>query len=94
MNEDIKMDEKNPDGNTSVKEKSKKKKADVLYRIYKKESHKDNRCILVGVDEIELAQFNSGEIITVSNEQIKIIGCKVDDEGNITSIPYRWLGVE
>jgi len=94
MDEDIKMDEKNPDRDTSVKEKPKKKKADVLYRLYKKESHKDNKCILTGITEQELAQFNSGEIITVSNEQIKIIGCKVDDEDNITYLPYRWLGVE
>jgi hypothetical protein len=94
MNEDIKMDEKNFNGDPSLKKDSKKKKADVVYRLYKKESHKDNKCILVGITEQELAQFNKGEIITVSNEQIKIIGCKVDDEGNITHLPYRWLGVE
>jgi hypothetical protein len=94
MSEDIKTNKQNLSGDPPTEESSKKKKADIVYRIYKKESHKDNRCILVGIKEDQLLGFNKGEIITVSNEQIKIIGCKVDAEGNIISIPYRWLGVK
>jgi hypothetical protein len=94
MSEETKIDSKDLQGDTPVKEKSKKEKTDIVYRLYKKESHKDNKCILVGIEEKQLLDFNKGEIITVSNEQIKIIGCKIDAEGNITSIPYRWLGAE
>ena len=94
MDEDNKIDETNMPGNPPAKEKSKKKEAGKLFRIFKKDSHKDNKCILKGIEPAVLSEFNKGEVITISNEQIKIIGCKLDAEGNITSIPYRWLGVE
>jgi hypothetical protein len=94
MNEKTKTDSKDLQGDTPVKENPKKKEAGNVYRLYKKESHKDNKCILVGIEEKQLLEFNKGEVITVSNEQIKIIGCEVNEAGEITRIPYRWLGVE
>lgn len=94
MSEELKNNSENLQGDTPIKEKSKKKEAGIVYRIYKKESHKDNKCILVGIEEKQLAEFNDNKVITVSNEQIKIIGVRLDEDGNILYIPYRWLGVE
>ena len=94
MDEDKKNNEQNMQGNPPAEKKSEKKKTDSVYRLYKKESHKDNKCILKGIDAEVLNSFNKGEIITVSNEQIKIIGCEVNAAGEITRVPYRWLGVE
>lgn len=94
MNEDEKTNEQNMQGDPPAKKDSKKKEAGNVYRLYKKESHKDNKCLLTGIEGEVLNAFNRGEVITVSNEQIKIIGCEVNASGDIIRIPYRWLGVK
>ena len=57
-----------------------KKEDEKNIKISKAITHKDNECILTGIDEDRQKQFNEGQTISISNDEFNVIG------GN-----YRWI---
>ena len=82
VGEPDKNTQKDIKGDTLPEEGRKEKKAGKVYSIYKKESHKDNRCVIEGIDVETFLDFNLGKTINITIEQLKIIGAELDADGN------------
>jgi len=94
MSETGKNTKQTPKENPQVEERGEEKKDVDFITVFKRDSHKDNQCILDGINTERLVDFNSGNPISISNNEAQIIGIKFNEKGEVIRIPYRWLGVQ
>lgn len=92
MSETDKNKEQNLKDTSPPKKREEKKKDIQSVTVRKKESHRDNNCILRGIDLGRAIDFNKMNPISVSIEELKINGAKFNDEGEIGLHPLSLAG--
>lgn len=91
MSDTDKNNKKDIKETSSLEERGKAKENS--FKLSKKQSYKDNNCLITGIDLGRVIDFNKGLPISISRTELEIQGAKFNEAGELIYIPYRWMEV-